>query len=42
MLISEWWIEKDLEGTGRGLMLSYYSDIRLEELTEETTKGLSV
>jgi hypothetical protein len=24
IVISEWYIEKDLEGTGRGLILKYY------------------
>jgi hypothetical protein len=27
-----WWIRKDLVGSGRGLILSTYPDIRLEEL----------
>jgi hypothetical protein len=39
MVISEWWIEKDLEGSGRGLILRYCPWIRLEGL-KKTTKPL--
>jgi hypothetical protein len=38
--ISEWRIGKDLEGSGRGLILKYYSGIRVEGL-RKTTKDLS-
>jgi hypothetical protein len=33
-MLSEWWIGKDLEGSGRVLILRGYSRIRLEELRE--------
>jgi len=39
-MISEWWIEKDLEGSGHGLILKYYPSIHLERL-RKTTKNLS-
>jgi hypothetical protein len=39
-VISEWWIEKDLEGSGRSLILRNYPGIRLEEL-RKTAKNLS-
>jgi hypothetical protein len=32
MVIIEWGIGKDLEGSGRGLILKYYLGIRLEGL----------
>jgi hypothetical protein len=37
-VISEWWIGKYLEGSGRGLILRYYPGIRLEGL-RKTTKS---
>jgi hypothetical protein len=40
-MISEWWlIEKELIGSGRGLILSYYPGIRLEGL-RKITKNLN-
>jgi hypothetical protein len=39
MAISEWRIEKDLEGSGSGQVLSYCAEIRLEEM-KNTTKNL--
>jgi hypothetical protein len=39
-MISKWWNGKDLEGSGNGLSLRYYPEIRLEEL-KKITKGLS-
>jgi hypothetical protein len=38
-VIREWWIWKDLEGRGRGLILRYYPGIHLEGL-RKTTKTL--
>jgi hypothetical protein len=40
MVINEWRIGYDLVGSGRGLILRYYPDIRLEGL-RKTTKHLS-
>jgi hypothetical protein len=37
---SEWWIGKDLVGSGRGLIQRYYSGIRLEGLST-TTQNLN-
>jgi hypothetical protein len=35
-MISEWWIGKDVEGTGHGLILTYYPGICLEGLRKPT------
>jgi hypothetical protein len=40
LVLSEWWVGKDLEGSGRGLILRYYHGIRLEQL-RKTMKQLS-
>jgi hypothetical protein len=40
MVISEWWIWKDVEKKGRGLILSYYPGIYFEGL-RKITKNLS-
>jgi hypothetical protein len=40
MLIYEWWIGKDLEGSGRGIVLRHYPDSLLEGLGK-TTRNLS-
>jgi hypothetical protein len=34
MVISEWWIWKDLKESGRGIILKYYPSIRLEGLSK--------
>jgi hypothetical protein len=39
-VICEWWIGKDFEGSGRGLILRYHLRIFLEEL-KKSTKNLS-
>jgi hypothetical protein len=39
-VINEWWIGKDVERSGRGLILRYYPEICLERL-RKTTKTLS-
>jgi hypothetical protein len=36
MVIHEWWIGKELEGSGNGLILRHYPGIRLEELIKTT------
>jgi hypothetical protein len=33
-VISDWWIGKDLEGSGCGLILRYYPGSRLEGLSK--------
>jgi hypothetical protein len=33
-MITEWWNEKDMEGSGRDLSEKYYPGIRLEGLNE--------
>jgi hypothetical protein len=40
VVIREWWIVKDLEGSGRGLALKFYPEIFLEWI-RKTTKNLS-
>jgi len=35
-MVSELYIAKNLEGSGRGLILRYYPDIRLERLRKTT------
>jgi hypothetical protein len=40
MMIGEWWIQKDVEGSGRCLILRYYPGICLER-QRKTTKVLS-
>jgi hypothetical protein len=39
-LITQWWMGNYLDGSGRGLILRYYSGIRLEKLWN-TTKTIS-
>jgi hypothetical protein len=42
-VISEWWwIEKDLVGSRRGLILRYYPNIRLEGLRKTTKISLTI
>jgi hypothetical protein len=41
-LLSELWIANDLEGRGRGLILSYYPSICLEELRKTTTPSVRI
>jgi hypothetical protein len=40
-VISGWWIGKDLEGSGRGLILRYHNGIRLKDL-RKATQNLSL
>jgi hypothetical protein len=39
-VINEWWIRKDLEESGRRIILRYYLGIRLEGL-RKSTKNVS-
>jgi hypothetical protein len=38
-LISEWWIGKAVEGTGRGLIVRYYPSLRLEKVTKNLSQN---
>jgi hypothetical protein len=40
MMMGEWWIWKDIQGSGRGLILRFYPSICLEGM-RKTTKNLS-
>jgi hypothetical protein len=40
MMIGEWWIEKNVEESGHGLILRYFSGICLEVL-RKTTENLN-